>query len=61
MTNYTFQLVGISLFSLLLNACAISEKAPQVELRATGDMGVIIERATGQVQIVDHTDKKNCQ
>ena len=58
MTNYTFQLVGISLFSLLLNACAISEKAPQVELRATGDMGVIIERATGQVQIVDHTDKK---
>lgn len=31
--------------------------ASDVPLRATGDLGVIIERATGQVQIVNHTDK----
>lgn len=30
----------------------------QLPLRATGDMGVIIERATGQVQIVNHTSKE---
>lgn len=27
-------------------------------LRATGDMGVVIERATGQVQIVNHTNNE---
>ena len=35
------------LFSLLLNACS------QVELRATGDLGVVIERETGSAQIVN--------
>ena len=59
MKNKLFQLTCISLISVVLGACAMTEKTPRVqtELRATGDMGVIIERATGQVQIVDHTDK----
>ncbi|AEG02361.1 cytochrome D1 domain-containing protein [Methylomonas methanica] len=35
------------LFSLLLNACS------QVELRATGDLGVVIEREQGSAQIVN--------
>ncbi|WNC68358.1 cytochrome D1 domain-containing protein [Thalassotalea nanhaiensis] len=31
----------------------------QSKLRATGDLGLVIERATGQVKIVDHTDKNS--
>lgn len=60
MRNNYFQLASLCLISATLCACAITEKAPkiQTELRATGDMGVIIERATGQVQIIDHTDKR---
>lgn len=37
---------------LLLTACA--QIAP-VEMRGTGDLGVVIERATGRVQVVDTT------
>lgn len=33
-------------------------KQEQAPLRATGDLGVIIERATGQVQIVNHSSKQ---
>ena len=60
MRNKYFQLASLCLISATLSACAITENAPKVksELRATGDMGVIIERATGQVQIIDHTDKR---
>jgi len=32
-------------------------KVQSTKLRATGDMGVIIERATGQVKIINHSDK----
>ena len=60
MRNKYLQLASLCLISATLCACAITEKTPiiQTELRATGDMGVIIERATGQVQIIDHTDKR---
>jgi len=58
MKNKLFKFTSLSLFSITLSACTMTEQAPQAELRATGDMGVIIERATGQVQIIDHTDKK---
>ena len=34
----------------------VSKKQPNT-LRATGDMGVIIERATGQVKIINHSNK----
>src|SRR6185369_8274969 len=40
------------LFALLLNACA----APQ--LRGTGDLGLIIERASGQVTLVNTTARQ---
>ena len=42
------------LSSLLFCAQATADEPA---LRATGDMGVIIERATGSVQIVEHSDK----
>jgi len=58
MKNKLFKLTCLSFISIALSACTMTEQAPQAELRATGDMGVIIERATGQVQIIDHTDKK---
>lgn len=57
MKKTLFNLTCLSLFSITLSACSTMNEAPQTELRATGDMGVIIERATGQVQIVDHSDK----
>jgi len=58
MKNKLFKLTCLSFISIALSACTMTEQAPQAELRATGDMGIIIERATGQVQIIDHTDKK---
>lgn len=59
------KIASISLLSALLIACTSSNE-PRVEnevnssqntFRSTGDMGVIIERATGQVQIINHTAK----
>ncbi|MCB1889336.1 MAG: protein nirF [Rhodocyclaceae bacterium] len=38
--------------ALLLSACA---HQPTAEVRGTGDLGIVIERATGSVQIVDHS------
>lgn len=43
--RYTWWIIPV----LLLSACATSPSA----LRGTGDLGVVIERATGQVQIVE--------
>jgi protein NirF len=40
--------------SLLLTACT-----SQPQLRPTGDLGVVIERASGQVQIVNHSSKSS--
>ncbi|SFC88099.1 cytochrome D1 domain-containing protein [Pseudoalteromonas denitrificans] len=52
--KYQIQLICICILTLSLNACM--NTTPD-NLRATGDMGVVIERATGQVQIVNHTSK----
>ena len=41
---------------LLVTACSVSQQA---ELRPTGDLGVVIERATGQVQIVNHSSNSS--
>ncbi|GAA6170408.1 heme d1 biosynthesis protein NirF [Colwellia sp. KU-HH00111] len=59
MRNKYFKFASLCFISATLFGCAITEQTPNIEteLRATGDMGVIIERATGQVQIIDHTDK----
>ncbi|AYH45149.1 cytochrome D1 domain-containing protein [Azoarcus sp. DN11] len=40
---------------LLLSACA----TPQAPLRGTGDLGVVIERATGQVQVIETSGRKS--
>lgn len=39
----------------LLTACA---QTPPAELRGTGDLGVVVERASGRVVVVDTTAKK---
>ena len=42
---------------LLISACLLSLSAPSAlaDLRGTGDLGVVIERATGQVLLVEHS------
>lgn len=42
----------IAALALLLTACAAT---PVAELRGTGDLGLVIERASGTVQVVDHS------
>ena len=47
----------VSMFTLvfaLLSACA---SQPPAALRGTGDLGVVIERATGQLQVVETTGR----
>lgn len=59
------KLIIVSLLTLSLSACMLVKhsnnyKQPMVssaQLRGTGDMGVVIERATGQVLIVNHSSK----
>ncbi|HRQ57033.1 MAG TPA: cytochrome D1 domain-containing protein [Azoarcus taiwanensis] len=48
------RIAGVASAALLLAACATTE-APVV--RGTGDLGVIIERATGQVTVVESTGR----
>ncbi len=62
MINKPLKQLTLSLFAVMLGACSqlpTSEHQQQLvsDVRATGDLGVIIERATGQVQIIDHSDK----
>ncbi len=42
----------VFLLAGLLSACATQ---PSSQLRGTGDLGVVIERAAGSVQIVEHS------
>ena len=46
------RLLLISLFALLLNACA------GAQLRGTGDLGLIIERASGHVTLINTTARQ---
>ena len=66
MTKSLIKVAGVSIIGALLatlvSACTSStgpaqSASNQAALRSTGDMGVIIERATGQVQIINHTNK----
>ncbi len=62
MNNPLIKVAAISLLATMLGACTSSNvpnqhQASASALRSTGDMGVIIERATGQVQVVNHTNK----
>jgi len=66
MKRSLIKVASMSAIAAVLVACTSSnEPTTQSEsaisqdtLRSTGDMGVIIERATGQVQIVNHTNKE---
>ena len=52
----SMRLCGALSCALILNAC--SSLGPTPALRGTGDLGVIIERADGRVQIVDQTRRE---
>jgi len=52
--NHKIKLMCSCFLALTVSACNITSSN---DLRATGDMGVVIERATGQVQIINHTSK----
>ncbi|MFT6206396.1 MAG: protein NirF [Colwellia sp.] len=60
MNNKLIKLASIAILSSVIAACVnhTPDELTQAPLRATGDMGVVIERATGQVQIVNHTNKE---
>lgn len=56
------KLLSAAILTLFVSACSQtsdnqSVQTADTQLRATGDLGVIIERATSQVQIVNHTHK----
>ncbi|WP_044841333.1 cytochrome D1 domain-containing protein [Thalassomonas viridans] len=42
--------------ALAIQGCSQHTMVPAQNLRATGDLGVLIERATGQVKIVNHSN-----
>ena len=44
--------IGTVVLAGLLTACA---GQPSTQLRGTGDLGIVIERAAGSVQIVEHS------
>lgn len=54
----SYKTIGLTLAALTLSACSNFHLSSQQELRATGDMGVIIERATGSVKLIDTSDKR---
>jgi len=67
--NYKW-IIKLSLISacfIAIQSCSLQESksvlstptSAKQDLRATGDLGVIIERATGQVRIVNHTNKES--
>ena len=44
---------------LLLLLCLLQSFAVCAEIRGTGDMGIIIERAAGRVQVVEHSNNRS--
>ncbi|NRA72118.1 MAG: protein nirF [Gammaproteobacteria bacterium] len=57
MKNKTNKMIAIASCCIALSGCSLLSGNAQT-LRATGDMGVVIERATGQVQIVNHSNNE---
>jgi len=59
-TLTTFKKIALGLLVLSTTSCVITNDEKVTKpLRPTGDLGVVIERATGQVQIVNHTRKES--
>ncbi|GLX80469.1 protein NirF [Thalassotalea insulae] len=59
--NKSLAIIAVALVSVsLLSSCSqttdVKENTKVTTLRSTGDIGVIIERASGQVQIVEHSN-----
>jgi len=52
-------LISLALASVLLSGCALQSGPVERPLRATGDLGLVIERATGSVQIVEHSNNSS--
>ncbi|HMW53422.1 MAG TPA: cytochrome D1 domain-containing protein, partial [Rhodocyclaceae bacterium] len=52
----TLHWLSVAALALGLTACAAPASRCD-ELRGTGDLGVIIERASGQVQVVEHSGR----
>ncbi len=50
-------LLGMLLLSFVIAPMAFAEG--QCKLRGTGDLGVVIERATGSVQVIDHSTNQS--
>ena len=48
-----YKLITTLFFIIFLNACATQN------IRGTGDLGVIIERAIGRVQVVEHSNNSS--
>lgn len=67
MTKIKKSILASLLLPLLIISCqqlddtttASDASITSTNLRATGDLGLIIERATGQVKIVNHSDKSS--
>ena len=60
MNTQLIRLASVAILSSIFSACTshTTNETAEVQLRATGDMGVVIERATGQVQIISHTNQE---
>lgn len=61
MKTTLIKLAGVAILSSVISACTTnathSALTLEKPLRATGDMGVVIERATGQVQVINHSSQ----
>ncbi|MCS5562226.1 MAG: protein nirF, partial [Marinobacter nauticus] len=51
-----FAPIALIIAATVTTGCQSLSAPPPVELRGTGDLGLIIERATGSVLVVDHSE-----
>ncbi|CCG96525.1 Protein nirF [Marinobacter nauticus ATCC 49840] len=51
-----FAPIALIIAATVTTGCQSLSASPPVELRGTGDLGLIIERATGSVLVVDHSE-----
>jgi len=49
-------LIATFIAATLLSGCQTMQSQEPVELRGTGDLGLIVERATGSVLVIDHSE-----
>ena len=49
----------LSLFFIAMIFLSVAHAEDQCQVRGTGDLGIIIERATGSVQVIDNSNNKS--